>query len=393
MNKIVRHIDEAVVRHFAAYKDILVLLGARQVGKTTLLKRLYPGAHYLLCDNESIRIALERYDISVYRQLIVEQTPVVVIDEIQLLSNPGRAAKILYDQMPGIQLIITGSSALEIRHKTGESLAGRKIEYHLYPLTLSEYLVQQGIEKTLSDRILSNILFKKKLSSSDIHRYDLTGIVESVLLYGLYPGVLSHPSDPLYLENLIDSAVLKDILGLKLIEERANGLALLRLLAYQIGSLVNMTEIANRLHIDVKTVKRYIQLFTESFIIFPLPPYAKSGRDEVGKMPKIYFWDMGIRNALIQNVQPLSVRPDAGALFENFIISECMKLIGYGRLGYQCHFWRTRQGSEIDLVLSRVNELIGVEIKLNQGKVNRAFSDRYPHARMKLVTKYNFFSK
>lgn len=392
MKNIIRHIDEAILGHFTTYKDILVLLGARQVGKTTLLKRLYPEAQYLLCDNESTRATLERYDISVYRQLISRSAPAVVIDEIQMLTNPGRAAKIVYDQMPGIRLIITGSSAMTIKHKTGESLAGRKIEYHLYPLTFSEYLVQQGLEEALSDRILSTILTKKKFPINDVHGYDLSGILESVLLYGLYPGVLSHPSDPTYLENLIDSAVFKDILGLQLIEERANGLQLLRLLAYQIGSLVNMTEIANRLRIDVKTVKRYIQLFTESYIIFPFSPYAKSGRDEVGKMPKIYFWDTGIRNALIQNVQPLAVRPDAGVLFENFIISECMKLNAYGRLGYTLHYWRTRQGSEVDMVLMRGNALFGVEIKQKQGNVHRAFADRYPHAHTRMVTSHNFFS-
>lgn len=387
-----RQIDAAIAGHFSKYNEVLILLGARQVGKTTMLKRLYPDAHYLLCDNETTLSNLERYDISVYQQLVPQHMPIVVIDEIQLLSNPGRAAKILYDQMPGLKLIITGSSAMMIKHNTGESLAGRKIDYHLYPLTFSEYLVQQGIENDISDRILTNCMSEKPLHTDSVYGYDLAGILESVLLYGLYPGVLSHPRDSVFLENLIDSAVLKDILGLRLIEERANGLQLLRLLANQIGSLVNMTEIANRIHIDVKTVKRYIQLFTESYIIFPLYPYSKSGRDEVGKMPKIYFWDTGIRNALIQNFQPLSVRSDAGVLFENFIITECMKQNMYGRLGYTFHFWRTRQGSEVDMVVTRGDELIGVEIKQNQGKMNRAFADRYSRARTKLVTSQTFFS-
>lgn len=392
MIKKMREIDSEILNHFSKYKEVLILLGARQVGKTTLLKRLYPDAQYLLCDNDNIKNSLERYDISAYRQLIAPQNNLVVIDEIQLLTNPGRAAKILYDQIPGLRLVITGSSALMIQHTAVESLAGRKIDYHLYPLTFSEYIVQQQIETKLTDRIFTNLLQANSSNPDPVHPYDLPNILETVLLYGLYPGILSHPSNPTYLINLIDTILLKDLLDLHLIEERSRGLQLLRLLAYQIGNLVNLSEIANRLNINVKTVKRYIQLFTESFIIFPLYPYAKSGRDEIGKMPKIYFWDTGIRNALIQNFQPLALRPDAGSLFENFIISECQKINVYGDHGYAFHFWRTRQGSEIDLVLTRNQELIGVEIKFNQGQVNRSFSTRYPSTQLKLVTSKSFFA-
>jgi len=392
MDNITRQIDVNIANHFSKYKEILILLGARQVGKTTLLKRLYPDAQYLLCDNDFIRTNLEKYDISVYRQLISPQNKLVVIDEIQLLSNPGRAAKILYDQIPNLRLVITGSSALMIKHTAIESLAGRKIDYHLYPLTFSEYLVQQQIESTLTDKIFTNQLGEGSPQSHPIYPYDLSSLLETVLLYGLYPGMISHPSDSTYLTNLVDAVLLKDLLDLHLIEERSRGLQLLRLLAYQIGNLVNMSEIADRLDIDVKTVKRYILLFTESFIIFPIYPYAKSGRDEIGKMPKIYFWDLGIRNALIQNFQPLAVRPDTGALFENFIISECKKINIYGNYGHTFNYWRTRQGSEIDMVLTRGQTLIGVEIKFTKGKINRSFSTRYPNAQLKLVTSKSFFA-
>lgn len=392
MIKKIREIDNKILNHFSKYKEVLILLGARQVGKTTLLKRLFPDAQYLLCDNDNVKNSLERYDISAYRQLIAPQTNLVVIDEIQLLSNPGRAAKILYDQVPNLRLIITGSSALMIRHTAVESLAGRKIDYYLYPLTFSEYLVQQGITTSISDKIFTNLLQAGPPSLDPIYPYDLPNILETALLYGLYPGILSHPSDPTYLANLIDTVLLKDLLDLHLIEERSRGLQLLRLLAYQVGNLINMSEIASKLSINVRTVKKYIQLFTESFIIFPLYPYAKSGRDEIGKMPKIYFWDTGIRNALIANFQPLALRPDAGALFENFIIAECQKINVYGDHGYTFNFWRTRQGSEIDLVITCNQELIGVEIKLNQGKANRSFSTRYPSARLQLVTSKSFFA-
>lgn len=166
-----RHIDKLVLEHFDKFKEILILLGARQVGKTSLLKRLFPDAHYLLVDNETVKNNLERYDISVYRQILPSQTKKLIIDEIHLLSDPGRAAKIIYDQMPDINLIVTGSSSLQIKNKATESLAGRKIDYHLYPLTFSEYLYQKEIENSLNYQIMENIL-ESKLNEK-IHTFDL----------------------------------------------------------------------------------------------------------------------------------------------------------------------------------------------------------------------------
>ena len=141
-----RHLDQAVLAHFKKYQEVLILLGARQVGKTTLLQRLFPHSQYFLVDSEPIKHGLERYDQSAYGQLLKNDPPLIVVDEIQRLGDPGRAAKIIYDQMPQFKLIVTGSSAFNIKNKASESLAGRKIDYHLYPLTLSEYLVQSGLE-------------------------------------------------------------------------------------------------------------------------------------------------------------------------------------------------------------------------------------------------------
>ena len=384
-----RHIDQAILEHSGKFKEILILLGARQVGKTSLLKKLFPDAHYLLTDNETVKSNLERYDISIYRQILPPQTKRLIIDEIHLLSDPGRAAKIIYDQMPDINLIVTGSSSLQIKNKASESLAGRKIDYHLYPLTFSEYLYQKEIESSLNYQIMENIL-KGKLDEK-IHTFDLKGTLENILIYGLYPHLVDQPGSQEYLRNLVDSVIFKDLLELNSIENRSGALNLLRLLAYQIGSLVNVSELATRLNMSTATVRRYLNIFEQSFIIFSLNPYSKISRDEIGKMNKYYFYDLGLRNALIDNFTQTGSRQDFGVIFENFIISEILKANTYGQFGFKLNFWRTKQGSEIDLVLTKENKVIAVEVKTGRNRANQAFLNRYPEARIRTITPINFY--
>lgn len=388
---IVRHIDKVLASHFAKYSEILVLLGARQVGKTTILRRIFPDAHYLVVDNDPIKKALERYDPVVYRQLLNTSGGLVVVDEIQKLSDPGRAAKIFFDQLTEYKLIITGSSAFNIKNKASESLAGRKIDYHLYPLSLSEYLVQNGLENYLSFRPME-VLFKGIKTGEIFKSYDHKAVLNNVLIYGLYPAMQSHPSDSAYLTNLIDSVVFKDLVELSLLENKSAALSLLKLLAYQIGSLVNYAELASKLGISARTVKRYIELFEQSFIIFTVKPYSSRKRDEIAKMPKVYFYDVGLRNALINNFEPVENRGDAGQLFENFIVSEFLKYNYYGNFGYSFNYWRTKSGSEVDLVLNKSgHETIAVEIKSKSQRINQAFMLRYPKSRMVVISKDNYW--
>lgn len=389
---IARLLDSALQKHFTTYKEVLVLLGARQVGKTTILKRIFPDAQYYSVDNDPIKNALEKFDPAVYRQIIKPHPNIVIFDEIQRLSDPGRAAKIIYDSMPEYKLIITGSSSFDIKNKTSESLAGRKIEYRLFPLTFGELLVQKDMSANFSSLFLDRLLKGEKLKSDPSYPVDMQAILDNVLTYGLYPGVISHPSDQLYLKNLVDSIIFKDLLDLSLIVNRKAALDLLKLLAYQVGSLVNVSEIANRLAIDVKTVKRYISLFEQSFIIFSLSPYSNRKRSEIGKMPKIYFYDVGLRNALIDNFQSLYVRSDSGAIFENFIISEVYKLNYYGNFGFKMNYWRTKQGSEVDLVISlKDGRKKAVEIKSKERSSGvKAFINHYPQASYSTVTRNNF---
>lgn len=386
----IRHLDQALLDHAKTLKEVIVLLGARQVGKTTILQRLFPGAHYVMVDNEHVRSILDRYDITAYRQLVPAGAKILVLDELHLLKDPGRAAKIIYDQMPQIRLIVTGSSSFWIKNRATESLAGRKVDYSLFALTMSEYLTQTGITDDLFYPTLRHTVQGLDFPDERIYPFDHEAVTENAMRYGLYPAVLSHPQKEVYLRNLVEAVVFRDLLELSLIENRVAARNLLRLLAYQIGSLVNLTELAVRLHIDVKTVRRYLTLFEQSFIIFTLPPYMKSGRKEIGKMAKIYFFDCGLRNALIDNFQPMDARADAGALFENLVVSEVYKANRYGRFGYTLHFWRTTDGSEVDLVLTRGDALTGLEIKLTPRRPNRAFTNRYPKALLVTVTPRNY---
>ena len=385
-----RHLDQTIQKHFQKYQEVLILLGSRQTGKTTLIKKIFPDAIYFLLDNEPVRKAFESYDINTYRSMLPPLPQTIILDEVHLLSNPGRAIKILYDQIPDIKLIITGSSAFHLKNKTSESLAGRKIDYFLYPLTFSEYLVQNKITAVLDFNVFNNLL-QNKIAPKSVHLFDLSSILNSVLLFGLYPAMVNHPCDKLYLENFVDSLIFKDILELGLIDNRRLGLNLLRLLAHQIGNLINYSELANQLQADQRTVKRYIDIFEQSFIIFRLSPFSGNKRSEIVKSPKIYFYDTGIRNALISNFSDIDTRTDKGALFENFIIAEALKANNIQQTDLKLNFWRTKQGAEVDLVLSNEKQVTGVEIKYAKGLAHHAFTNHFPQAQYHSITAENFY--
>ncbi|MCX6761338.1 MAG: ATP-binding protein [Candidatus Moranbacteria bacterium] len=387
-----RHLDSKISRHFEKYKQVLILLGSRQVGKTTLVKKLFPDSDYFLVDNEPIKKILETYDIETYKTLISNQAKEIIIDEIHLLSDPGRAVKIIYDQMEDVKLIITGSSSFHIKNKTGESLAGRKIDYNIYPLTFSEYLNQKGIELDLNFNIFKKVIDGNQDGSNDqLYKFDIKSIVNNVLVFGQYPHLIKNPNDEKYLFNFVDSLIFKDILELNLIEDKKLAKDLLRLLAFQIGNLISYSELAISLKADQRTIKRYIEIFEQSFILFRLYPYSKNKREEITKAAKIYFYDTGIRNALTEDFSDVELRSDKGALFENFIISEFIKQNSYLDKNYRFYYWRTRNGSEMDLVLEDKNGIIGIEIKYKRKSANKAFKNRYPNAKTRIITADNFY--
>lgn len=381
-----RILENKLKVHSAKYKQALILLGARQVGKTTLLKKLFPDATYLLVDESAVYDILESYSSDAYRSLIGNSES-VFIDELHLLSDPGRAVKLIYDQLPKVSIIVTGSSSFHIKNKTSESMAGRAINYSLYPLTIGEYLYQRGIETNESIYLTDKIL--RQDNSKSIKVYDSTSILENILLFGQYPHLIDIPSDKTYLNNLVEKAIFKDIIELNLIDNRAKALELLKLLAYQIGNLISYTELSKKLGISTPSVQRYIEIFEQSFLLYRLYPYSKNQRDEIGKAPKIYFWDLGLRNALINNFDSMRIRNDAGAIFENFVINEVKKEIEYLDIDFKANYWRLKSGSEVDLVLSNTHDLIGCEIKYSSGLISKAFQNRYPDAKVHVVTQEN----
>lgn len=383
-----RHIDDQLKNHFKKYKQALILLGARQVGKTTILKKTFPNALYLLIDNEGTRRVLETYDINNYKQ-IFGTSKEIIIDELHLLTDPGRAVKIIYDQIDDVKIIVTGSSALHIKNKSSESMAGRKIEYFLYPLTFSEYLVQKEIESELNFTIFDNIINHVKRPTAKL--FDSKEILNDVLIYGLYPELVNLPRDKEYLFELADSSIFKDIIELDLIDNRSKAKELLKLLAYQIGNLISYTEIGSRLGMDQRTVQRYIDIFEQSYILYRLYPYSTNKRNEIGRSPKIYFYDLGIRNALTANFEEVHIRNDNGALLENFIITEIKKSIDYLHLDYKINYWRQTSGAEVDVIISNNSELFGCEIKMSDGKVSQAFTLKYPNAKTKIISSSNFY--
>jgi uncharacterized protein len=382
-----RHLDAQLKNHFQKYKQAIVLLGARQTGKTTILKKIFSNAQYLLVDNLETKNVLETYDINTYKQ-IIDRNKKLIIDELHLLSDPGRAVKIIYDQIPDLQIIVTGSSALHIKNKSTESMAGRKIEYKIYPLSFSEYLEQLEVESSLNFNILNQILHKPDIQA---RLFSPKKMLDRVLAYGLYPEIINFQDPEDYLINLADSAIFKDIVELDLIEDRSKAKELLKLLAYQIGNLINYSEIAQKLSLDRRTVERYIDIFEQSYILFRLFPFSKNRRDEIGKAPKVYFQDLGLRNALIGNFDISPARVDLGAMFENFIITEVQKSLVYSRQRYSLNYWRLTTGSEVDLVLSNHQELIGVELKLNKGSITKAFTNRYPEAKTMVINSENYY--
>jgi hypothetical protein len=390
-----RFLDTVLEGHFAEHPQAMIILGSRQVGKTTIVRRIFPEAVYLLVDNEPIRRILDSYDIESYKVLIPPQAKTVIIDEIQALKDPGRAVKILYDQMPGLQLVITGSSAFHIKNKTGESLAGRKIDYALYPLSFSEYLAQKGIARDMSFAMLEHFADPKaSIAPERAYAFDIETVLENVLVYGLYPNLVDHPNDTLYLRNFADSLVFKDLIELNLIENKRVAANLLKLLAHQIGSLVNYSELADRLGADQRLVKRYIEIFEQRFLIFRLFPYSNRKRSEIVKSPKVYFYDTGLRNAIIDDFSPLIARQDKGALFENFILAETWKQNSYSGNHNHLYYWRTKSGAEVDLVIENPTGLTGIEIKCTKSTpVCKAFMTQYPEAALKCVSMKNFWWK
>ncbi|MBR1922771.1 MAG: ATP-binding protein [Paludibacteraceae bacterium] len=351
-------------------RKAIILMGARQVGKSTLLQLVLDNRKDVLWlngDNQDIQALFTAISAERIRTLMGDKR-VLVIDEAQRIRDIGLQLKIIIDQLPDVQVIATGSSSFELASKVNEPLTGRKREFKLYPLTFNEMASHTTLLEEL--RLIP-------------HR----------LVYGYYPEVVATPGqEPIILKELTDSYLYRDILTLDKINKSDKLVLLLKALAMQIGSQVSYNELSGLVGIDAKTIERYITILEQSYIIFRLGSFSRNLRNELKFSKKIYFWDMGIRNAVIGNFAHAETRSDIGALWENFAIAERMKQIGYRHPFAQSYFWRTKQQKEIDYIEEKDGELHAFEFKWNEHKTPQCpseFTTTYPTAKFSVVTPQN----
>lgn len=367
---ITRFIEQQIKDRMFGGKAI-VLTGARQVGKTTLLNLiLLPWIEETLVldgDDPVTHNLLDRPNIEQIRQMIGKNR-IVFIDEAQRIKDIGLTAKIIVDKLKTVQLILSGSSSFDLMERIGEPLTGRKWAFTLWPVSWNEWQDFAGYLKAEQD-------------------------LENRLVYGFYPDVLSNlPDQQIILKELASSYLYKDILMLANIKKPDVLQKLVQALAWQTGNEVSYNELSSIVGIDSKTVGNYIDILEKAYVIFRLPAFSRNHRDEIKTTRKIYFYDNGIRNAAIGQFQPISLRQDIGALWENFLISERIKLIHYLNQNTQYYFWRTRQQQEIDYVEESEGNIFGFEFKWNEKrKVHfpKTFTEKY-QAQTHLITRKNF---
>lgn len=357
---------------FLRPNKVLVLYGPRQVGKTTLLEDFLatcPWKHRL-DTGEDVRIQeiLQSRDVRAIKEYAAGYE-LLAVDEAQKIKGVGEALKILVDQVPGVRIIATGSSSFDLAGQVGEPLTGRKITLTLYPIAQME-LAELFTPFELRERL------------------------EDFLIYGGYPEVVAAPErseKTRLLTEIASSYLLKDILAFDRVKSSKVLLDLLRLLAFQVGSEVSLSELGQKVGLDYKTVSRYLDLLEKSFVIFTLRGFSRNLRNEMTKKAKYYFFDTGIRNALIANFNPPSLRNDIGQLWENFLMMERMKSQAYRAMPVNRYFWRTWQAQEIDLVEEREGRLFAYEFKwTGRGREPKSFRAAYPEASFEVVDRENY---
>jgi predicted AAA+ superfamily ATPase len=358
---VARMLEDIIPEYFFAdqRRKAILLFGARQVGKSTLLDSIIQktGLSYLHLngDEPDVRAQLENITSAQLRALF-GQNKLIIIDEAQNINNIGLTLKLITDNIKDVQLIATGSSSFELANRFNEPLTGRKYEFHLYPLAFKEMVDNHGL------------LQEKRL-------------LDQRLVYGYYPEIVNNPGmEGKLLKLLASSYLYKDLLMLDNIKKPVLLEKIITALALQLGSEVVTSEVGNLVKADAATVEKYIDLLEKAYILFRLPALNLNVRNEISKGKKIYFWDNGIRNAVIGNFQPLHGRTDVGALWENFVISERMKMNRYRDMDTKYYFWRTTQQQEIDLVEESQQGFHIIECKWKLPRRNVKFSKTFTGA-------------
>jgi uncharacterized protein len=369
---ILREISKNIENDFFKGK-IIILTGARQVGKTTLVNTILSDqdkVYQLNADDSADKQKLENQNFEILDSLFADSS-IIFIDEAQKIKDIGTTLKLLVDNYKGTkQIIATGSSTLNLLSNTSEALTGRKFVHELYGLSVREI-------------------------SPDLDSLVLEKILPLLLVYGSYPEVFTSSIDSKrrILTEITSSYLYQDILELENIRNPAVIHKLLSAIALQLGSEVSLNELSSLTGLDVKTVERYIDLLEKNYVLFRLPPYYTNQRKTLSKLNKIYFYDLGIRNALINNFNQPELRTDVGALWENFLMLERMKLRSYHSLYANQYFWRTYGGAEVDLVEERAGSLFGYEFKWGAKKASSPVSWlEYPNATFEVVNQKNYLN-
>lgn len=368
-----RLIKKEIIQSLQTSHKVIVIYGARQVGKTTLINSIIENL-----DKKTIKVnadILQYNTIFSSRNLqsmmeVIDDNEVLFIDEAQNINDIGINIKILYDSLPNLKIIVTGSSSFELANKIKEPLTGRTNTFHLYPISLGE------LRQTHSP-------------------FELKNNLEDYLRYGMYPEIRTIKSNinkESHLRELVSAYLYKDILKLSNIKHSDKIHKLLKLLAFQIGSLVSIHELSKQLKMSHETVSSYIDLLEKGFIIFRLSGYSGNLRKEVTKMDKIYFYDLGVRNMLMENFNPLEFRHDKGALWENFLIIERIKRGHYKKEFSNKYFWRTYSGAELDYIEESNSNLNGYEFKWKSTKFRKpkTWLENYSNTSFKLINNDNF---
>lgn len=372
-----RTIEQSIVGRLTGEpRKIIILYGQRQVGKTTLAHHIFEqvtGKKVLRINadfNPHVEVFSSR-DITKL-QLFVAGFDYLFIDEAQRIPDIGINLKILHDNFPGLRIFVTGSSSLDLANRIHEPLTGRTWTFRLHPFSAGE----------LADRF----------SVLDFHSR-----LEEWLLFGAYPGVLeleNHKDKAIFLSELSQAYLYKDVLELSGIRHSNKLRDLLRLLAFQIGSEVSFNEVGRALGLDTATVQRYIDLLEKAFVIRVVGGYSRNLRKEISKKQKIYFQDLGVRNALIEQFAPLALRDDHGRLWENFLFIERSKLLSNNQVRSNQFFWRLQTGAELDYVEEQEGKLSGFEFKFGKKKsqIPRSWQETYPKATCQTVNQENYLA-
>jgi len=366
-----RDIENSILERLFKGK-VLLIFGPRQVGKTTLIKKIgeLSGVPYLYLngDEPDIRSELKNASSGLLKNLFGKHQ-LILIDEAQRIENIGLTIKLAFDTLPNVQIIASGSSSFELANVANEPLTGRKIEYHLFPFSITELIEANGL------------LNEKRLLSQR-------------LIYGSYPDVVNNPGEEIQLLNqLTNSYLYKDLFALDGIKKNSLFENLAKALALQLGQEVSYSELSKLLGVDKNTIEKYLNLMEQAFIIFRLPALNRNVRNEIKKGKKYYFYDNGVRNSILADFNSLELRTDKGSLWENYLISERWKTYSYQALYGHRYFWRTTQQQEIDYIEERDAKMYAFEFKWDSSKKARiplTFSNAYPNHEFEFVHSDNY---